>query len=158
MGRRAGFCGGRAAARCARAQYSGGVLFMSKGTALFDAVAISGSAAGVRAGRGGDAQLGRVSADGVRRPIAMGVAAPACAQYDGGVVGMYDGAVTFKGGSISNSRAWVRAPSVRCASLRRGMVCCAVRHGRWMARIVRRTHAAASGGRCVRRMRPEWSV
>jgi hypothetical protein len=30
---------------------------------------------------------------------------------------------------------------------RRGMVCCAVRHGRWMARTVRRTHAAASGVR-----------
>jgi hypothetical protein len=57
---------------------------------------------------GPDAQLGRVSADGMRRPIAIGVAAPACAQDSGGVVRMVDGAVTFKGGSISNSKA-VRA-------------------------------------------------
>ncbi len=89
----------------------------------------------------------RVSADGVRRPIAMGVAAPACAQYGGGVVDMSGGAVTFKGGSISNSKAAVRAPSASCASARRGMVCCAVRHGRYMARTVRRAHAAASGVR-----------
>ncbi len=72
----------------------------------------------------------------------MGVAAPACAQYNGGVVMMYDGAVTFKGGSISNSTA-VRAPRASRASARGGMVCCAVRHGRWMARTVWRTHAAA---------------
>ncbi len=38
--------------RCARAQYSSGVLSMVKGTALFDAVAISGTEAVVRAGRG----------------------------------------------------------------------------------------------------------
>jgi hypothetical protein len=73
-----------------------------------------------------------------------------CAQW-GGVVHMErsfeDGAVTFKGGSISNTKAAVRAPSASCASPRRGMVCCAVRHGRWMARTVRRTHAAASGVR-----------
>ncbi len=41
----------------------------------------------------------------------MGVAAPACAQ-DYGVVSMEDGAVTFKGGSISNSKA-VRACAER---------------------------------------------
>jgi hypothetical protein len=92
------------------------------GTALFDAVAISGTEAKARAGQCGDAQLGRVSADGVRRPIAMGVAASACAQDGGGVVRMADGAVTFKGGSISNSTA-VRAPSASRASVRRGMVC-----------------------------------
>ncbi len=63
---RAGFCGGRAAARCARAQSNGGgVLSMDTGTALFDTVAISGTDAGVRAGRGGvasraDAHMGRV--------------------------------------------------------------------------------------------------
>jgi hypothetical protein len=80
----------------------------------------------------------------------MGVAAPACAQ-GGGVVIMDDGAVTFKGGSISNSTAaGVRAPSASRASARGGIVCCAVRHGRWMARTVRRTQAAASGlHRCV---------
>jgi hypothetical protein len=72
----------------------------------------------------------RVSADGVRRPIELGVAALAGAQdSDGGVVRMRDGAVTFKGGSISNSTA-VRAPSASRASARGGMVCCAVRHGR----------------------------
>jgi hypothetical protein len=89
--------------------------------------------------------MGRASADGMRRLIALGVAAPACAQDGGGVVRMEDGAVTFKGGSISNSTA-VRAPSASRASARRGMVCCALRHGRWMARKV---HAAASGVRCT---------
>ncbi len=91
----------------------------------------------------------------------MGVAAMAGAQNygSGGVVRMEDGAVTFKGGSISNSTA-VRAPSASRASARRGgMVCCAVRHGRWMARTVRFTHAAALHwcmvyGACGR----EWSV
>jgi hypothetical protein len=58
---------------------------------------------------------GRVSADGLRGPIAMGVAAPAGAQNEGGVVRMDDGAVTFKGGSISSSTA-VRAPSASRAS------------------------------------------
>ena len=62
----------------------------------------------------------RVSADGVRRPIAVGVAALACAQDFGGVVRMDDGAVTFKGGSISNTTA-VRAPNASCAS--RAVVC-----------------------------------
>ncbi len=89
----------------------------------------------------------RVSADGVRGPIAMGVAAPACAQAFGygGVVRMEDGAVLFKGGSISNSTA-VRAPGASRASARRGMVCCAAPHGRWMARKV---HVAACGVRCT---------
>jgi hypothetical protein len=51
IGRRAGFAHRRAVARCARAQSSGGVLAMIKGTALFDTVAISGTAAAnVRAG------------------------------------------------------------------------------------------------------------
>ena len=67
----------------------------------------------------------RVSADGVRRPIAVGVAAPAFAQRvslsafggDGGVVRMDDGAVTFKGGSISNSTA------VRVCAKRESRVC-----------------------------------
>ncbi len=56
-------------------------------------------------------------ADGVRGPIAVGVERLACAQgYGGGVVRMEDGAVTFKGGSISNSTA-VRAPSASRASV-----------------------------------------
>jgi hypothetical protein len=84
---------------------------MARGTALFDTVAISGTAAEVRAGRTG-CVVGRVWADGVRRPIAMGVAAPACAQYGGGVVDMSDGAVTFTGGTISNSTA-VRVSPLR---------------------------------------------
>ena len=75
------FAVGRAAVRCTRAQYSGGVLFMAKGIALFDAVTISDTE-GVRAARGGDASragcaVDGVSADGVRGPIAIGVAAPA---------------------------------------------------------------------------------
>ena len=45
-----------------------------------------------------------MSADGMRGPIALGVAASAGAQYDGGVVRMGDGAVTFKGGSIGRRR------------------------------------------------------
>ena len=55
---------------------------MAKGTALFDAVAISDTEASVRAGRGGAASRGRclrgrVWADGVRGRFAAGVAAPA---------------------------------------------------------------------------------
>ena len=46
----------------------------------------------------------------------MGVAAPACAQFRGGVVRMDDGAVTFKGGSISKNSTAVRAPSASRAS------------------------------------------
>ncbi len=100
--------------------------------------------------------MGWVSADGMRRPIAIGVAAPACAQYDGGVVRMSDGAVTFKGGSISNTKA-VRAPSVRCASLRRGMVLarCGTADG-WRALCGARMLRRVVHG--VRRMRPEWSA
>ncbi len=56
-----------------------------------------------------------MSADGVRRPIAIRAAAPACAQNNGGVVDMDGGAVMFKGGSISDSKA-VREPSATCAS------------------------------------------
>jgi hypothetical protein len=52
---RPGCCGGRAAARCARAQIAGGVLKMTKGTALFDTVAISSTTAKVRASRAGRA-------------------------------------------------------------------------------------------------------
>jgi hypothetical protein len=47
-------CRGRVVVRCARAQTDGGgVIDMAKGTALFDAVAISGTEAGyVRSGAG----------------------------------------------------------------------------------------------------------
>jgi hypothetical protein len=67
-----GPCGGRAAVRCAHAQKGGGgVLSMAKGTALFDAVAISDTEAGVRKGAGrrcepGRFLRGRVRADGMR--------------------------------------------------------------------------------------------
>ncbi len=106
---------------------------------------------------GPDAQLGRVSVDGVRRPIAIGVAAPACAQ-DGGVVRMDDGAVTFKGGSISNSTV-VRAPSASRASVRHGMVWYVARRGTadgWRARCGARMLRRAVYG--VRRIEPEWSA
>ncbi len=84
------------------------MLEMDKGAALFDAVAISDTRASVRAGRGGVASArGRVSADGARGPICGGRGVSGCAQ-NGGVVRMDDGAVTFKGGTISNTTA-VRA-------------------------------------------------
>jgi hypothetical protein len=93
---------------------------MVDGAVTFKGGSISNSKA-VRAARRGDAsrtdaQLGRVSADGVRRPISIRAAAPACAQDSGGVVDMSGGAVMFKGGSISNSTAAVRAPSASRAS------------------------------------------
>ena len=62
----------RPSSRCARAQGSGGgLLSMAKGTALFDAVAISDTHAecvleGTKVRVGPDAHMGRVSADGVR--------------------------------------------------------------------------------------------
>ncbi len=91
----------------------------------------------------------------------MGVAASACAQNsDGGVVHMVDGAVTFKGGSISNSTA-VRACAERESRVRApwyGML-------RGAARPMDGAHSAAHaccGEWCmvygVWRMRPEWSV
>jgi hypothetical protein len=113
---------------------------MTKGTALFDAVAISGTRVTVRAGQCGDAQLGRVSADGVRRPISTGGAALACAQGgSGGVVRMEDGAVLFKGGSISNSTA-VRACAQRESRVR------AAWYG--MLRGAARPMDGAHGARC----------
>jgi hypothetical protein len=83
---------------------------MDKGAALFDGVAISGTEAqDVRAGAqrwgsgpmrvgGGGGGLGRR-----RRRVRLG-----CAQGGGGVVSMYDGEVTFKGGTITNTKAMVR--------------------------------------------------
>jgi hypothetical protein len=102
-----GLCGGRAAVRCARAQNNGGVLSMTKGTALFDTVAISGTEAIVRAGRAGCAVGADVGGRGATADC-NGRGCAGCAQRCGGVVLMDDGAVTFKGGSISNSTA-VRA-------------------------------------------------
>jgi hypothetical protein len=79
---------------------------MDKGTALFDGVAISGTEAQeVRAGGqrwvpgpmrvgGPGSGLGRR-----RRRVWLG-----CAQ-GGGVVSMLDGAVTFKGGTITHTEA-----------------------------------------------------
>jgi hypothetical protein len=82
---------------------------MDKGTALFDGVAISGTEAAVRAGGrrwvsgpmrvgGGGGGVGRR-----RRRVRLG-----CAQGGGGVIWMYDGEVTFKGGTITNTKAAVR--------------------------------------------------
>ncbi len=102
---------------------------MVKGAALFDGVAISGTEAQVRAGRqrwvpgpmrggGGGGGLGR------RR---------GCAQL-GGVVWMCDGAVTFEGGSITNTKA-VGAHWASCA------VACGYRM----------PHVAKTTPHCVRR-------
>ena len=107
-GRRAGAFAERAA-RCTRAQYGGGgVIAMDKGAVLFDGVAISGTEAQVRAG-GQRCVSGpmRVGGGGGglrqrRRRVRLG-----CAQY-GGVVSMSDGEVTFKGGTITNTKATVR--------------------------------------------------
>ena len=85
---------------------------MAKGTALFDAVAISDAEAGVRAGRRcepGPMPAGAGVGGRGARPICGGLGCTGCAQYgNGGVVRMDDGAVTFKGGTISNTKA-VRA-------------------------------------------------
>jgi hypothetical protein len=118
------------------AQDYGGVLYMAKGTALFDAVAISGTEAAVRGsgrmrGWGGGRRTG-CGADCNRRGCA------GCAQDYGGVVRMLDGAVTFKGGSISNTNA----VSLRLARVARpGAVVWYVMRG--AARPVVRAHGAA---------------
>jgi len=59
-----------------------------------------------------------------------------CAQ-GGGVVSMYDGAVTFKGGSITNTKATVRTG--RDARLHTGTGC----------RMLRGLRRAMCGARCV---------
>jgi hypothetical protein len=109
----------------------------SGGTALFDALAISGTRAEVRAGRGGDASArGRVSADGARGPICGGREVSGCAQ-NGGVVWMSDAAVTFKGVTISNTFA-VRArpwcPQVPRCTLQNSCVTLHVYARRWEPR------------------------
>ncbi len=132
------------------------MLSMASGSALFDTVAIFGTQALVRACESGRCAVGAGVGGRGARPIAMGVAAPACAQF-GGVVSMFDGAVTFKGGSISNSTAAVRAPSASCAS--RAVVWCVARCGTadtWRARCGARMLRRVVYG--VRRMRPAWSV
>ncbi len=84
------------------------MIAMDQGAVLFDGVAISGTEAQVRAGGqrwvsgpmrvgGGGGGLGRR-----RRRMRLG-----CAQ-NGGVVSMGYGEVTFKGGTITNTKAAVR--------------------------------------------------
>ena len=95
--------------RCTRAQRNnGGVIHMLKGTALFDTVEISNTAAeNVREGRFCDAIRADARGPGVGGRFAgrCGVrGCLGCVQY-GGVVRMDDGFVTFKGGTISNSTA-----------------------------------------------------
>jgi hypothetical protein len=89
---------------------------MAKGTALFDTVAISDTfAANVRAGlvRRCEPCRMRVGAGAGGRGVAsIAMERAASAVQDGGVVSMYDGAVTFKGGTISNTKA-VRARPLR---------------------------------------------
>ena len=67
-----GLCVFRAAVRCNRAQVNGGVIFMSTGSALFDAVAISDTAAGgwaaVRVGADAHRGGGRRTECGPMRP------------------------------------------------------------------------------------------
>ena len=71
---KAGLCGRRPVRCCVqtgRSDGGGGVLSMAKGTALFDAVAISDTQAecvleGTKVRVGPDTHMGRVSADGVR--------------------------------------------------------------------------------------------
>ncbi len=113
--------------RCARAQYSSGVLLMASGTALFDAVAISNTEARVRAGWGGDVSRADCGERGCVGWSQMG----------GGVVRMRDGAVTFKGGTISNTTA-VRALLLRllhvCRMLQLLMLYAACYARQWMRR------------------------
>jgi hypothetical protein len=87
---------------------------MAKGTALFETVAISNTRAEVRAGWGGDASRADARGGGCRRTgcgaDCGGHGCVGCVQEDnargvGGVVSMDDGAVTFKGGTISNTKA-----------------------------------------------------
>ncbi len=123
---------------------------MDKGTALFDAVAISGTAARVRAGL---VRRCAVWAGVGGRGATADCDGRGCAQDYGGVVRMGDGAVTFKGGSISNSTA-VRAPSASGAS--RAIIWYVARRRTsdgWRARRMLRRVVYG-----VRRIEPEWSV
>ena len=111
----------------------GGVLSMTKATALFDTVAISGTDGWVRAGRGGDARRGGcvvepVSADGVRRPVAIGVAAPAVRRTAAAWLPWTMGPSRSRAARSRTARRCVHP--ARVARPHRGMVCCALRHGR----------------------------
>ena len=126
---RAGLCDGRAVVRCARAQsYSGGVLSMAKGAVLFDTVAISGTEATVRASRV-DVRGGGCGRTGCRADCG-GHGCVGCAQYGGGGgVSMGGGAVTFKGSTISKSKAVRARPSrfhFACCMLQMLMLCDAI--------------------------------
>ncbi len=83
---------------------------MAKGTALFDAVAISDTETfNVRYWQFGAASRGR---------CALGQGFTDAVPGNGGVVRMDDGAVTFKGGTISNTKA-VRVCALRSLVARR---------------------------------------
>ena len=81
---------------------------MEMGTALFDTVEISNTEAqAVRTGRFGDAIRADARGPGVGGQFAgrCGVCGRLGCAQDGGVVRMDDGAITFKGGTISNTTA-----------------------------------------------------
>ncbi len=114
------------------------MLSMAKGTALFDDVAISDTGASVRARRRSEPGPMRAGAGvGGRgaRPICGGRGCAGCAQ-DGGVVRMDDGAVTFKGGTISGAvavRARVAFARRKCSCLTLHVAHDAACHGVGMA-------------------------
>ena len=60
-----------------------------------------------------------------------------CAQNGGGVVSMYDGEVTFKGGTITNTKATVRTGHV------------ARSHAGTRCRMLRGLRRAVCGARCM---------
>ncbi len=128
---------------------------MYKGAALFDGVAISGTEAWVRAGGkrwvlrpmrvgGGGGGFGRR-----RRRVRLG-----CAQGNGGVVSMGYGEVTFKGGTITNTKAVRIGHDARshagtgCLKLQRlRRAVCAARCMRMRDSMVRSSCAVAAAGR-----------
>ncbi len=93
------------------------MLSMAGGTALFDAVAISGTEASVRAGRGGAASRADACGGGCGPTVCAADCnrrgCAGCAQRggNGGVVRMGNGAVTFIGGTISRTKAESEAVS-----------------------------------------------
>jgi hypothetical protein len=137
--------------------YGGGVVRMDKGDVVFDGVAISGTVAQVRIGgqrcvsgprRVGGA--GRRRCGRRRRRMWLGRA-----QSGGGVVSMSDGAVMFKGGTITNTTAtvstghdgcWRVCP--RCSMLRMecGAVCVA-RCMWWRQSMVHSSYAVCAARR-----------
>jgi hypothetical protein len=132
------------------------VLFMTKGTALFDAVAISGTEALVRAGLVRRCAVGeRVSADGVRRPIAVGVAVRRamavawCAWRMGPSRSRAARSRTARRGCVRPARV-ARPRAVVWYNAR-----CGTADG-WRARCGARMLRRSVYG--VRRIEPEWSV